>query len=113
MRLLTLLALAAIGAGIYQYRNRRARSAAPQATPDEMLAENVRSGIAGAASSPVDVRVVNGTVSLRGTVRKAERDRVLAAALAVPGVTQVGNFLETHEPVGELGTMQSGTAAGV
>ena len=37
-----------------------------------------RSGIAGAASSPVDVRVVNGIVSLRGTVRsKAERDLVL------------------------------------
>ena len=113
MRLLTILALAAIGAGIYQYRNRSARSAAPRAaTSDEMLAENVRSGIAEAASSPVDVRVVNGTVSLRGTVRsKAERDLVLAAALAVSGVTQVTNFLETEEPVAELRTMQSGTAA--
>ena len=112
MRLLTILALAAIGAGIYQYRNRSARSAAPQAaTSDEMLAENVRSGIAEAASSPVDVRVVNGIVSLRGTVSKAERDLVLAAALAVPGVTQVTNFLETEEPVAELRTMQSGTAA--
>jgi osmotically-inducible protein OsmY len=102
MRLLTILALAAIGAGIYQYRNRSARSAARPATSDEMLAENVRSGIAGAAASPVDVRVVNGTVSLRGTVRKAERDLVLAAALAVPGVTEVTNFLETQEPVGEI-----------
>jgi osmotically-inducible protein OsmY len=113
MRLLTLLALAAIGAGIYQYRKRSAWSAAPQATADEMLAENVRSGIAGAASSAVDVRVVNGTVSLRGTVRKAERDLVLAAALAVPGVTQVTNFLEAEEPAGEISTMQSGIAAGV
>jgi osmotically-inducible protein OsmY len=113
MRLLTLLALATIGAGIYQYRSRSARPAAPQASSDEMLAESVRSGIAGAASSPVDVRVVNGIVSLRGTVRQAERDLVLAAALAVPGVTQVTNFLETEEPVGEIGTMQSGIATGV
>jgi osmotically-inducible protein OsmY len=113
MRLLTLLALATIGAGIYQYRSRRARPAAPQGISDEMLAESVRSGIAGAASSPVDVRVVNGIVSLRGTVSKAERDLVLAAALAVPGVTQVTNFLETDEPVGEIGTMQSGIATGV
>ena len=113
MRLLTLLALATIGAGIYQYRNRSARSAAPRATADEMLAESVRSGIAGAASSPVDVRVVNGVVSLRGTAGKAERDLVLAAALAVPGVTQVANFLETEKPAGEIGTMQAGIATGV
>ncbi len=38
---------------------------------------------------------------------------VLAAALAVPGVTQVTNFLETEEPVGEISTMQSGIASGV
>jgi osmotically-inducible protein OsmY len=60
----------------------------------------------------VDVRCVDGVVSLRGTVRKAERDLVLAAALAVPGVTQVVNFLETDEPVGDLGPMQSGIATG-
>ena len=114
MRLLPLLALATIGAALYHYRNRIARrSGAPQATSDELLAESVRSGIAGAASSPVDVRVVNGVVSLRGSVRKAERDLVLAAALAVPGATQVNNLLETEDPAGETGTMQSGIAAGV
>ncbi|HKQ27782.1 MAG TPA: BON domain-containing protein, partial [Burkholderiales bacterium] len=99
------------------YRERRGlgqgEAQAPESQSDQMLAESVRSGIAGAASSPVDVKVINGVVSLRGTVRKAERDLVLAAALAVPGVTQVTNFLETDEPVGDLGTMQAGIASGV
>jgi osmotically-inducible protein OsmY len=116
MRLLTLLAVAAVAAGVYHYRSRlpaaRRRPAGPGVS-DELLAERVRSGIAGAASSPVDVRCINGIVSLRGTVRRAERDLVLAAALAVPGVTQVTNFLETDEPVGDLGPMQSGIASGV
>jgi osmotically-inducible protein OsmY len=114
MRLLTILAVAAVAAGIYRYRTqvlprRRQRAA----VSDELLAESVRSGIAGASSRPVEVRCVNGVVSLRGTVRAAERDLVLAAALAVPGVTQVTNFLDTDEPVGDLGPMQSGIASGV
>jgi osmotically-inducible protein OsmY len=117
MRLLTLAAIATLAYGVYHYRERRGatqrEAQAPETESDQMLAESVRSGIAGAASSPVDVKVINGVVSLRGTVRKAERDLVLAAALAVPGVTQVTNFLETDEPVGDLGTMQAGIASGV
>ena len=114
MRLLTLLAVAAVAAGVYHFRSRvGAPRRGPQAMSDAMLAESVRSGIAGAASSPVDVRCINGVVTLRGTVRKAERDLVLAAALAVPGVSQVTNLLETDEPVGDIGPMQSGIATGV
>ena len=118
MRLLTLAALATVAYGVYHYRERRGlgqqpEAQAPESQSDQMLAESVRSGIAGAASSPIDVKVINGVVSLRGTVRKAERDLVLAAALAVPGVTQVTNFLETDEPVVDLGTMQAGIASGV
>lgn len=117
MRLLTLVALATVAYGVYHYRERgrlgQREVQAPESQSDQLLAESVRSGIAGAASSPVDVKVINGVVSLRGTVRKAERDLVLAAALAVPGVTQVTNFLETDEPVGDLGTMQAGIASGV
>ena len=114
MRLLTLLAVAAVAAGVYHFRSRPgAPRRGRQATSDAMLAESVRSGIAGAASSPVDVRCINGVVTLRGTVRKAERDLVLAAALAVPGVHQVTNLLETDEPVGDIGPMQSGIATGV
>ncbi|OGA57680.1 MAG: hypothetical protein A3G81_04185 [Betaproteobacteria bacterium RIFCSPLOWO2_12_FULL_65_14] len=51
-------------------------------------------GIAGAATSPIDVRVANGVVTLRGSVKRAERDLALAVALAVPGVTQVANQFE-------------------
>jgi osmotically-inducible protein OsmY len=114
MRLLTLLAVAAVAAGIYHYRTQGVPRRRPGARmSDELLAESVRSGIAGASSRPVEVRCVNGVVSLSGTVRRPELDLVLAAALAVPGVTQVTNLLETDEPVGDLGPMQSGIASGV
>jgi osmotically-inducible protein OsmY len=108
--------VAALAAGIYHYRQRSGLARARrdrQAVSDELLAERVRSGIAGAASSRVDVRCINGVVSLRGTLSRAERDLVLAAALAVPGVTQITNYLESDEPVGDLGPMQSGIATGV
>ena len=116
MRLLTLLAVAALAAGVFHYRRHlgpaRARRDG-QAASDARLEESVRSGIAGAASTPVQVRCLNGVVTLRGSVRAAERDLLLAAALAVPGVTQVTNFLEVDEPVGDLGPMQSGIATGI
>lgn len=119
MRLLTLAAVAMLVWGIRQYRQTpgatRARPSRRRrgAMSDEILAESVRSGIAGAATSPVDVRCINGIVTLRGTVTRAERDLVLAAALAVPGVTQVINHMDSGEPVGDLGPMQSGIATGV
>ena len=84
------------------------------ADADERLAESVRSAIAGAASTPIDASAVNGVVTLRGTCRtRAERDLALAAALAVPGIVQVTNLLDTEEPMGEIGTMQSGMATGI
>jgi osmotically-inducible protein OsmY len=105
--------VAAVAAGIYHYRKHGMPQRRRGRMSDERLAESVRGRIAGASSSPVEVRCINGVVSLRGTVRQAERDLVLAAALAVPGVTQVTNFLDTDEPVGDLGPMQSGIASGV
>lgn len=113
MRLLTIIALATVAAGLYQFQKSRTRLPRDeQAAADEYLAEQVRAGIGGAAAR-VDVSVIHGIVALHGTVRtRAERDLVLAAALAVPGVTQVTNLLETDEPIGEIGTMQSGIATG-
>jgi osmotically-inducible protein OsmY len=113
MRLLTVLAVAMLVAGVSHYRGYRGQARAGAIPADALLEESVRSGIAGAASSPVQVRCVNGVVTLRGTVRPAERDLLLAAALAVPGVTQVTSFLDVDEPVGDLGPMQSGIATGV
>lgn len=112
MRLLTIAAVVAVAAGIYHYRQRRLprRAAAEPGIPDDLLAERVRAGIAGAASSPIDVRVANGVVTLRGTVRRAERDLALAAALAVPGVGQVASQLEVEgeAPGLEPGSMKTG-----
>ena len=112
MRLLTLLAVAAVAAGIYRYRQRRGPGRA-RLSPDRRMEQSVRRAIAQAASSPISVRCINGVVTLRGTLGMAERDRVLAAALAVPGITQVTNLLEVNEPVGDLGPMQSGIATGI
>jgi osmotically-inducible protein OsmY len=107
MRILTVLALAALGASVYHYRQarrpRRAR-AAPELIPDDLLAERVRAGIAGAVTKAIDVRVIHGIVTLRGTVKRAERDLALAAALAVPGVGQVANQLEIEDAAPEAST---------
>jgi len=121
MRLLTVLAVAALAAGVYHYRRQPGRAReGRQGRSNEPLAEAVRSAVAGKVSGPVDVRCVRGVVTLRGTVRAGERDLVLAAVLAIPGVIQVTNFLEidesaerlSDEPVGDLGPMQSGIATG-
>jgi osmotically-inducible protein OsmY len=97
MRILTVLALAAVAAGIYQYRQ-RPKPFQASGDSDELLAERVRLSIGGAASSPVEVSAANGIVTLRGRLRsRSERDLVEAAALAVPGVSQVTNFLETQD----------------
>jgi osmotically-inducible protein OsmY len=112
MKLLTVLAVAALAAGVYHYRRQLGRAGQAPQLSDELLAEAVRSAVTGTASGPVHVRCTRGLVTVRGTLPAAERDRVLAAALAVPGVVQVTNFLETDEPVGDLGPMQSGIATG-
>ncbi|HEY7240559.1 MAG TPA: hypothetical protein VH600_15395 [Burkholderiales bacterium] len=69
MRLLTVLAVAALAAGIRHYRR-------------------------------------------HGRARLARQEKVHAAALAVPGVAQVTSLIETTEPLGDLGPMQSGIATG-
>jgi osmotically-inducible protein OsmY len=114
MRLLTLLALATVAAGAYQFQKSRRRQAR-KALTDAQLARRVRAAIESAVANPggVDVRMHGHTVTLRGRVRKEERDFVLAAALGAPGVTEVRNYLEIDEPAGEIGTMQSGIATGI
>jgi hypothetical protein len=112
MRLLTLVAVATLTAGIVHYQGyTRGQRRARRAGPDELLAERVRLAIGGAASGPVEVRCLKGIVTLRGSVRtRSERDLALAAALAVPGVGEVTNLIDTEEPIVEVGTLQSGIA---
>jgi osmotically-inducible protein OsmY len=111
MRALTLLAIATLAAGAWHFRSSRRRRAVSR----ENLSRRVRAAIESSVANPgaVDVRVFRGTVTLRGRVRREERDFVLAAALGAPGVTQVSNYLEIEEQPGEVGTMQSGIASGV
>jgi len=113
MRLLTILAVATLAAGVYHYRRQLGRTRETrQARSNDRLAEAVRSATAGKTSRPVAVRCVRGVATLRGTLPTAERDRVLAAALSVPGVVQVTSLIETDEAIGDLGPMQSAIATG-
>lgn len=111
------MAVAALAAGVYHYRRhlRPGRAAPGPRITDAVLAERVRDGIAGATSGPVDVRVADGVVTLRGTVKRAERDLALAAALGVPGVRRVVNQLEVEDPAAEpagQGSMNAGFSGG-
>ena len=111
MKTLTLLAIATLAAGAWHIRTGRRRRVV--ASLD--VARRVRAAIESSVATPgaIDVRVHGDRVTLRGRVRREERDFVLAAALGAPGVTQVGNYLEIEDQPGELGTMQSGIATGV
>jgi osmotically-inducible protein OsmY len=111
MRLLTILAVAAVAAGAYHFR----RSRGERVARGTDLERRVRAAIEASVANPgaCDVRVRGSTVTLRGRVRREERDFVLAAALGAPGVTQVANYLELDEQPGELGTLQSGIATGI
>lgn len=121
MRLFTVLAMAALAGGLYHLASQRGGvRQARFRRDDDRLAAAVRSAIAGKGSDRVHVRSASGVVTLRGTLPAAERDRVLAAALAVAGVVQVTNLIEIEEsaerlgaePIGDLGPMQSGIATG-
>ena len=107
MKKLALLALAAAGVyAAYSYFDRRAmalqRSRLAMPPSDELLARRVRASLAriGVNMEAVRVAVHERTVTLRGIVERSTRDRVLRAALAVPGVKAVLNRFETDEPFG-------------
>ena len=89
MRLLPLLALAGLGAYLFS----RTRAGID---PDERL----RRSVAALLPHRHDLRVSvhRGIVSLRGTVGRSERDDLLAAVLAMPGVSEISNRLEVQEP---------------
>jgi hypothetical protein len=85
MRLLLLVAAVALGA----YVLRR-----PRIDSHERIRRELR------ARLPQGVRasVIDGVVTLRGTVARDERDDLLVAVLAVPGVVEVSNLLEIEAP---------------
>jgi osmotically-inducible protein OsmY len=109
-RALTFFAIAGIGAGLAYFLQTRQQRAVRGRTgargyyegepvADDVLQERVRSSLSGVApSEAIEMRVNQGTVVLRGVLPRLQRDRVLAAVLAVPGVTQVSNYLEAERP---------------
>ena len=100
-RLLSLALIA--GAGYYAWRRYRdeARPAAPQvpALPsDDLLTRRVLVSIrqAGALPEQVRIRVLQGTVFLAGSVTAAERDRLVRAILAAPGIRGMRTELDVE-----------------
>lgn len=91
MRLMPILAIAGLGAYLFS-RVRRPRRLDPD--------ERIRRSVAALLPHDRDLRVVvkRGVVSLRGSISRQERDDLLAAVLATPGVTEVSNLLEVEEP---------------
>jgi hypothetical protein len=97
-RLLSLALLA--GAGYCAWRHfqgKAGRSAArvPTLPDDDLLTRRVMVSIrqAGAMPAQLRLRVLDGMVMLGGTVTAAERDRILRAILAAPGIRGVRNGL--------------------
>ena len=93
--LLTLAAIAGVAAGIRHLLSHRAAPPAPRKRPIiGALAKKVRDS----AEIPdnVDVTSRKGVVTLKGgPIPKDEVDRALAAVLAVPGVHEVRNYVQT------------------
>jgi osmotically-inducible protein OsmY len=104
-RFFSLLAMgAAVSALFYLDRLNRPRTihrAAPGRSWDDYLANRVRASL----PSSIQVAVHNAAVTLRGAVPYSERDRVLAAALSIPGIERVNNLLETENHPGDEGDL--------
>ncbi len=105
--LFTLLALAGLAAGIRHYLGFRRTTVrrAPADTADDTILSAVREGL----PASVNARVRNGIVALRGSASAAERDRALAHALSIPGVTRVYSDFESHAGP-QTGAAKSGIA---
>lgn len=88
MRLLALVALVGLGAYLLNRSRRRLH-------PDERIRREVRALLP--EPDDVQVRVDGGAVYLRGSVSREARDDLLAAVLAIPGVTEISNLLEIEE----------------
>ena len=95
-RLLSLAVLAGAGYCAWRYFQARARAARVPVLPtDPLLTRRVLISMkrSGAIPQGLHMRVVGGTVVLAGEVTATERDRLLRAILAVPGIRGVRNQL--------------------
>ena len=98
-RLLSLALIAGAAYGAWRYFQARARAARVPVLPtDPLLTRRVLISMkrSGAIPQGLHMRVIGGTVVLAGTVSVAERDRLLRAILAVPGIRGVRNQLDVQ-----------------
>lgn len=96
-RFLSVAALAGAGYLAWRYlEGRRPARRVPAVPSDELLTRRVQVSLrqAGVMPDALQMRVLDGTLALSGRVSAAERDRVLRAILAVPGIRGVRNELE-------------------
>jgi hypothetical protein len=106
IRPLPLIALAAGGVLAYFYVRSEARTARQRrrgiARTDEAIGADVRASLERIVATPGDIEVAvhDGVVALRGAVPRNRRDRVLRAALSIPGVKSVANRLELESGPG-------------
>jgi hypothetical protein len=97
-RLLSLALFAGAGYCAWRYLQRPAARGGPALPTDQLLARRVlismkRSGV---IPQQLRMRVLGGTVVLGGAVSATERDRILRAILAVPGIRGVRNELDVQ-----------------
>lgn len=79
--------------------------------PDDVLAERVRACLGRVVSHPgsIEVRAMQGTVTLQGPVLEPELNRMLRAVSRVRGVNDVVNRLQAHAQPGNIPGLQGGT----
>lgn len=91
----------------------KARRAWPHAVDDDVLIDRVRAQLGRFVSHPraIAVQAINGEITLRGPVLRAELDRLLQAVAAVPGVRKVVSALQAQDEAGTAPGLQGGSAA--
>lgn len=82
-----------------------------EAVDDSVLIDRVRAQLGRLVSHPgaIEVAALDGVVTLRGPVLRAEVKRLLRGAERVPGVRAVVNELEEHEQPGNVPALQGGS----
>lgn len=84
---------------------------APKPADDAVLVERVRAQLGRVVSHPhaLDVRAVDGAVTLRGPILQHEVRRLLNTVERVAGVREVVNELEEHKQAGNVPALQGGS----
>jgi hypothetical protein len=85
-----------------------------ESPPDPQLVERVRSRMGRFVSHPraIEVTAQDGIVHLQGPILREEKDRLVTAVHAVPGVREVVDRLEAHDAAEGVPALQGGKEPG-